>query len=292
MDISWDDVRIFLAVYRGGSLSAAAKGLEVTRVTVGRRLAVLEEQVGPLFVRQNGRYVLSRLGEELLEGAELMDAGMGHVARTVRDVGGREPALRLTVPAAFEDAALQGLLPFISAHPDIVIDLDADRRLVDLHRHEADVALRVWRAGLAPGSADTVTKRIGRINWSFHAAEQIVRRSKLVPPLQSLGGLPFIRFGRNTPFVPGEDWLQRHPGEPTTVLWASSLTTVINAARRGAGIGAMPDLLGREAGLVSLTESIEQMDVWLAVRRGVSDTPAVRLLKAHLERMVAFWSDG
>jgi len=39
---NWDDVRIFLAIHRAGSLSAAAGPLEITQPTCGRRLAALE----------------------------------------------------------------------------------------------------------------------------------------------------------------------------------------------------------------------------------------------------------
>ena len=41
--MNWDDLRIFLAVTREGSLSAAARDLKVTQPTVGRRLKALEE---------------------------------------------------------------------------------------------------------------------------------------------------------------------------------------------------------------------------------------------------------
>jgi hypothetical protein len=39
----WDDLRFFLAVARTGSLSAASRALGVGHVTVGRRIALLEE---------------------------------------------------------------------------------------------------------------------------------------------------------------------------------------------------------------------------------------------------------
>ena len=42
---NWDDVRIFLAIHRAGSLSAAAGPLEITQPTCGRRLAALEARL-------------------------------------------------------------------------------------------------------------------------------------------------------------------------------------------------------------------------------------------------------
>jgi Bacterial regulatory helix-turn-helix protein, lysR family len=46
--IDWDDIRYFLAVARGGSVRAAAKGLVVNHATVLRRIAQLEERLGAL----------------------------------------------------------------------------------------------------------------------------------------------------------------------------------------------------------------------------------------------------
>ncbi len=48
----WEDLRSFLAVLREGSLSAAARALNVTQPTMRRRLDALEQSVGAsLFTR-------------------------------------------------------------------------------------------------------------------------------------------------------------------------------------------------------------------------------------------------
>ena len=46
MEPDWDDLKVFLAVARGESLSAAAKVLKRDPATVGRRVARLEEALG------------------------------------------------------------------------------------------------------------------------------------------------------------------------------------------------------------------------------------------------------
>jgi DNA-binding transcriptional LysR family regulator len=52
MHIPWSELELLLAVARAGSLSGAAKALQVTQPTVSRRLAELEALLGePLFVR-------------------------------------------------------------------------------------------------------------------------------------------------------------------------------------------------------------------------------------------------
>ncbi len=44
--MNWDDVRVFLAVARNGSLRAAGRALGLSQPTIGRRLAGFEASFG------------------------------------------------------------------------------------------------------------------------------------------------------------------------------------------------------------------------------------------------------
>jgi DNA-binding transcriptional LysR family regulator len=73
--MNWDDLRVFLAVSRAGSLSAAARDLRITQPTVGRRLKTLEAGLGAaLFDRLPDGMVLTAAGEELLPLAASMES--------------------------------------------------------------------------------------------------------------------------------------------------------------------------------------------------------------------------
>lgn len=291
-NIAWDDLRVFLAVYRAGSATAASRALDVTHVTVGRRLAALEEAVGCLFERRPAGYELTPLGRELLPGAEAMEAGMNDVQRALAWEKPARAIVRLAIPEAFSEPVLDGLTSLRETEPDLVVELLTGTHLVSLKRREADVALRVWRVGQVPGDGDTLCKRVGRMDWSVYAHPGLLERLDLTPPLESLAGLPWVGFGSRAPFVPGNEWIRSMPGEPRTVLLSSSLPTASAAVARALGLGVLPDLLGARRGLVPVTESIESMTVWLAVHPTSKDDPHVRRLYAHLERMVAGWSSG
>ena len=74
MDKNWDDLRIFLALARGGTLTTAAKALGVSHPTHSRRVQVLEKQIGArLFDRLPDRFVPTSAGEELLADTEAME---------------------------------------------------------------------------------------------------------------------------------------------------------------------------------------------------------------------------
>jgi DNA-binding transcriptional LysR family regulator len=57
--LEWNDLPIFLAIAREGTLGAAARRLKQTQPTMGRRLRALEEAVGlVLFQRTSDGFVL------------------------------------------------------------------------------------------------------------------------------------------------------------------------------------------------------------------------------------------
>ena len=75
--MDWDDMRIFLAVARGESLSAAGRKLGVDASTVGRRIARLEQSLGAkLFVKTPQGYELAAEGLRLVPHAEAAETAL------------------------------------------------------------------------------------------------------------------------------------------------------------------------------------------------------------------------
>jgi len=79
-----DDVRLFLAVARAGSLSGAARGLGGGHVTVGHRIALLEKQLGvTLLNRIPDGIVASSAGEAILRQCATMESAAMDLERVV-----------------------------------------------------------------------------------------------------------------------------------------------------------------------------------------------------------------
>src|ERR1700761_5238373 len=95
--MDWDDVRVFLAVARHGSLRAAGRALGLSQPTIGRRLAAFEVAFGDgptLFDRVPEGLRLNAAGEALLGAAEELEGAALALER--RHAAG-SPALRGTV---------------------------------------------------------------------------------------------------------------------------------------------------------------------------------------------------
>ena len=91
MQQNWDDIRVFLAVARHETLSAAARSLRIDPATVGRRVTRLEERAGVvLFARSSVGYVLTGSGDQFLRHALSMEGAMADLSR---DLQGRDGTL-------------------------------------------------------------------------------------------------------------------------------------------------------------------------------------------------------
>src|SRR3954468_14536650 len=98
MDVSWDDVRIFLAVAEAGSISGAARQLKLGQPTISRRLAEMEQAMGSrLFARGVRGATLTSAGERLIVPAKKMAEWAGEVARAAEaDAKAPQGLVRIT----------------------------------------------------------------------------------------------------------------------------------------------------------------------------------------------------
>jgi len=157
--IPWDAVQLVLAVADTGSLSRAAKRLQVTQPTVSRRLAELEAELGePLFVREVSGARLTALGERFVEPARRMADASVEIERVAAGAErGPRGTVRISAPPG---VAASVLAPFAAALrgelPDVQLEVIATIRYVDLVRGEADLALRLAGTGIRERRRDLV----------------------------------------------------------------------------------------------------------------------------------------
>src|SRR5262249_59634569 len=73
--MDWDDVRVFLAIARQGSMRAAGRALGLSQPTIARRLAAFEATFGgaTLFDRFPEGLRLNAAGEQLVPAAESVE---------------------------------------------------------------------------------------------------------------------------------------------------------------------------------------------------------------------------
>ncbi|HEU4726941.1 MAG TPA: LysR family transcriptional regulator [Kofleriaceae bacterium] len=144
--MSLDDLRLFVAVARERSFTAAARRAGVPTSTLSRRIATLEDALGVRLLHRTSRSVgLTGEGERLLARAGgSLDELLAAVDRAAdRDA---EPAgrIRITAPVLTGTTRIAPVLfAFAAAHPRVTVELDLSNRVASLIEDGYDLAIRV-----------------------------------------------------------------------------------------------------------------------------------------------------
>lgn len=142
------DVALFLRVLDLGSISAAARSLDLSVAVASQRLKRLETELGVrLLHRTTRRLHPTPEGLQLAEqGRPLVDE-LDSLASSLRRTGGEGTVagtLRMTASASFGRQFISPLLPaFLAAHPQLRVSLDLDDRVSDLVGSGYDLAIRI-----------------------------------------------------------------------------------------------------------------------------------------------------
>lgn len=264
--LDWEDLRVFVALAREGSLSAAARALKVSHATVGRRIAALEETLGhALFERSAEGYTLTTEGTAVLELAADMDARALAILRRAGREAGLTGTVRLTATEALAERFLvPRLAGFHRRHPGIDLVVLSDPRSLSLARREADVAIRLAR----PRAGELFTRRLTALAFGVYAAP---------------GGDTSAWVGYDDSFahLPEAQWLTRHAAGARVVLRANGLSAQLAAVRAGFGKALLPRWFAEEeGGLVALPPPAPPpvREAWLVVHRDLKNVPRVRAL--------------
>jgi DNA-binding transcriptional LysR family regulator len=248
--LDWDDVRVFLAVARHGSLRAAGRALGLSQPTIGRRLTAFEATFGgpTLFDRLPEGLRLNAAGEQLIPAAESVEQA---ALMLERRRAAASPALSGTVRVSVGEWAagfLSGCLansgptPFPSG---ITLELVESRQTANLARREADLAVRHH----PPESGDLYIAKVG----TFAAA---------VYGRRGANGDAWVTYTEEQAHYATARWVQRQvaASDGSVALRASNVAMQLAAIRAGSGRGVLPCFVGdSDASLERLTPPVPEI---------------------------------
>jgi DNA-binding transcriptional LysR family regulator len=273
METNWDDLRVFLALAREGTLVKTAKALRVSHPTVSRRVQALERQIGArLFERLPDRFVPTAAGEELLADTETME-------KAALSINRRSAGLSDTVRGVVRLSAGEAMAVLVARHlpllrarlKQIEFEVVESHTLANLSRREADLLIREQ----VPELAGIVTRKLCHVAYAIYAScDFALKRTAMA----DLVDLPWIGFDDDHSYMPGQHWLQEQLGRRPEIR-VNNWLIVHEAARVGSGLAVLPCYLGdqdprlRRVGGVLPEVSTEQ---WLLVHRDLRALPRVR----------------
>jgi LysR family glycine cleavage system transcriptional activator len=149
--LPFNALRVFEAVAAQLSFSAAAAQLSVTPAAVSTQIKALERYLRLPLLRRRGRRV-----ELTEEGATLYEAvrrGLDQIYGAVRVLNDRHHGGSLTLtllPSLMHKWLLPRLPEFLRQNPDIQLNIQTDRRLIDFQRNDVHAGIR-YGLGTWPG---------------------------------------------------------------------------------------------------------------------------------------------
>jgi len=279
--MQWDDLRIFLAVARAGSISGAATRLGVQHSTVSRRLRALEERLGTrLIERKTSGNELTEAGEDLQLSARKIEAEILEFegARSGEDTGAAGE-LRIT---AINNMASSVLMPvfarFSAAYPDIELHVQVSNKFVRLAERDADIAIRLTNTPL-----DTlIGTRLTTVASAVYGARAYCARVQAGEAQEKWLGIECCGFHMS--------WTKDACPEHDHNFYVDDTLLTLAALRVGAGLAYLPCFMGdSEPSLVRVRapEPRHDLGLWLVYHRDLRRARRVQLFREHMQREFA-----
>jgi DNA-binding transcriptional LysR family regulator len=276
--LDWDDVRYFLAVSREGSLSRAARVLGVAQPTVGRRISALQSRLGAkLFVPTASGQALSASGRRLLPHAERMEL---ESLAAERATSGRDAGLRGRVRVTASEWLIGSvlspmLLPFVTLHPELELELLADVRHLSLVRREADVAIRPSRFE----QQAVVQRELAVVGFGLYASDAYLLERGAPDFARGCEGHRLIAMSEALTKIPDWAWLPELTANARVVMRSNGREPMARLAAAGVGLACLPRFLGDATPglrLLATPSPRPERKLWLGAHRDVRAIPRVK----------------
>jgi molybdate transport repressor ModE-like protein len=274
--MNWDDMGLFLAVARTGSISGAARQLGVQHSTVSRRLRSLEEKLGArLIERKQTGYELTVAGENIKQSALRIEREMLGVDEALlgKDASLVGP-LRVT---AINNMASSVLMPmfarFSNEHPQVDLHIIVSNMDASLAQREADIAIR-----LTNSPTDTL---IG--NRMLTAASTIYGSREYLKEIKQQAAEP--RWIGVNCCVFHKTWTRQYCSHQSHNFYSDDTLLTLSAIKEGLGVSYLPCFLGdADPMLERYCEPDPQHDLglWILLHPDLKRTARVLAFRDHM----------
>jgi DNA-binding transcriptional LysR family regulator len=286
--LDWDSLRFVLALSEAGSYAAAGRALKVTHVTIMRRIAALESQLGvKLFHRSDQGFQATRAGREIAAYAASVSEGIASLERRLE---GHDQKSQGTVRIATTDTLFHGFLApqfksLATAFPGITCEISTDNRFLNLTKGEADIAIRPSNT---PPDA-LFGRRVVNLAYAIYGAPGIARNLNQEPAKNRLPTLiekfSWISLSEDLQHTVPWQWLDKNIPADRMSARFNSILAATHAISNGLGIGIAPCFLATDrAKFVPLSPVLPDCDteVWILCHKDLKNLPRIRSVTSYL----------
>jgi DNA-binding transcriptional LysR family regulator len=194
-------IEVFHAVYTCGSITGAAKLLNVSQPSISKVLAHAEQQLGfHLFDRHKGKITPTREAERLIDHVNHAYRNINELRRVSKNLGSAETGVvRVAVtPALGVDVVPSAIASYLAEPPDTMFEIET------LHQHQVVRALRELRIDFGIVFSPPATQGIkidhlatGEFVALTDGSQGLSGQSKLT--LEDLNGKRFVNLSARSP---------------------------------------------------------------------------------------------
>jgi DNA-binding transcriptional LysR family regulator len=246
-----DDLRllhVFKAVAQGGSFTAAATSLRMSKSGVSEAIKALETRLGVVLLERTTRRLrITELGAQVLETAEGVDA----LLRNVSELVGRSksaPSGSLRVACTIDLGSVlvaPAVARFVREHPLVRVEVISDDAPHDLVEAGIDVAVRL--GGLR--SSSFTLRRLASFSEPIVCAPIVAAQLGSPARPRDLAGAPWVRHmlvksSRTLRFTGPHG--ASDEVTPDVRAEANTGLALLSLLLAGAGVGCLPEYLLRE----------------------------------------------
>lgn len=242
-------IEVFYAVYRAGSVTGAARELNVSQPSVSKVLRHAEDQLGfSLFRRRKGRLDATEAAHELFAEVDEVYRQVRALRQTAKNIGSRRGGhIRLgLLPSLGLGVVPEAIASLREENPEVSFELDT------LHSRDIASALNERACDLAigygsPANSLLATKQIGTIELLVAVRyDQFVPKDGVVD-LEDLANRDFIGLRDSGPS--GDlliDEIDRLGIVPNEIVTARTYYVALALAKRGVGLTVVDEFTARD----------------------------------------------
>ena len=283
--MNWDDLRLFLAVARSGSIASGARQLELQHSTVSRRMRKLEADLGVrLFDKVPSGYELTAAGKNLMEAAGRMEQEVLLVDGVLsgKDLKPSGP-LRVT---AIDNMATTVLMPmftgFSRQYPEVTLHLMVSNSDASLAQREADVAIRLTNT-----PPDTlIGKRVVTVSSAVYGSPEYIKRLCDDGVEPEWLGVECCSYHKA--------WTKQACGDQPHRFYVDDTLLTQAALRAGMGVSVLPCFMGDpDPALARYGEPRPEWDLglWILLHPDLKRTARVLAFRDHMMKAIRAQSD-
>ncbi|GGB68735.1 LysR family transcriptional regulator [Henriciella pelagia] len=272
---NWDDLRYVAALADTGTITEAARRLNVNRTTVQRRITAFEQQLKYRLFSRDG-WGLTPLPEAapILEAARQIDESLSAIQRKMNGASGDVAGdLTFTTTNSMFIAQIAELVRrFQDAHPSIQLHINLTSSTLNLNPRGAEVAIQ---PSTAPPE-HLAGRRICDVTFGLYASWDYAARFKSHSPAEH----DWIGYTDGLEGTPANSWLANNVPRNRIRMRADNYVAIAEAARWGSGIAVLPRAFGdRHEGLRRIEGLLDERiatGLWMLTHPDLRQSPRVR----------------